>query len=265
MSLFDWYNFSLLDLPDWLRRQKYWFSLTKEQKERYLKERECHGHLDVEIERTEPALVIPGYSIHPKGTMVYEITMKCSKCGRTYYRQEVFEEKESTLNKDEKIKPNEYKCYKCGINASKEGYMCTPCAKVTAKQMQDGTYQLRHEENENTKRIVEDLMKEPEIIEKYSFDSTNEGYYQLLDKKIDSEFSGEVEHILFDGRNNNDDLVIAHIEAIQKVKGNYKNGIRDGIFQLFYSKGNLANETSYRKGVKHGTDKMYYVSGQLKQ
>jgi antitoxin component YwqK of YwqJK toxin-antitoxin module len=171
--------------------------------------------------------------------------------------------KTSNTKEDKKSKPNEHRCYKCGINASKEGYMCTPCAKETAKQMKDGTYQLKDEENENIKRIVGDLMKEPEIIEKYSFDSDNESYYQLLDEKIDSEFSGEVEHILFDRRDNKDDLVIAHIEAIHKVKGNYKNGIRDGIFQLFYTQGNLAHERCYRKGVIDGTEKMYFVSGNI--
>ena len=134
--------------------------------------------------------------------------------------------------------------------------MCTPCAKETAKQMKDGTYKLEDEQNENIKSIVGDLMKEPKIIEKYSFDSDNEVYYKLLDEKIDSEFSGEVEHILFDGRDNNDDLVIAaHIEAIHKVKVNYKNGIRDGIFQLFYRQGNLAHEICFRKGVIDGTEK----------
>ena len=159
------------------------------------------------------------------------------------------------LEKENKSK--EYNCYKCGVNASKEGYMCNTCAKEAAQQMKDGTYQLKDEKNENIKNIVENLIKEPEIIEKYSYDSDNETYYQLLDKKIDNKFNGEIEHVLFEGD------VIAHIEAIHKVKGNYKNGIRDGVFQLLYTQGNLANETCYRKGVKHGAEKMYFVSGNI--
>jgi hypothetical protein len=72
---------------DWYRRQKYWLSLSKEQKERYKKERECHGHLFVEVKGGGK-----------KGEEPYpdEIYLECSKCGYGYYK--------STLTTEERNK-----------------------------------------------------------------------------------------------------------------------------------------------------------------
>lgn len=50
----------------------------------------------------------------------------------------------------------------------------------------------------------------------------------------------------------------------EKMKGNIKNGLRDGLWQAWYENGNLWSEAEYLKGINHGKSVTYFENGKIR-
>jgi len=79
---------------DWYKRKKYYYSLSKEERERYKKERECNGHLFSEVKDG-------GKGGKPFSDEIY---LKCSKCGFGYYKSTLTKEEKERMRKHRPIK-----------------------------------------------------------------------------------------------------------------------------------------------------------------
>ena len=128
---------------DWFKRKKYYYSLSKEERERDKKRRECHGHLFVEVKGGGKK----GGEPYPN-----EIYLECSKCGFGHYK--------STLTKEE-LKENRFPkpiknwneprkredldftltnsksklCTECGASIDRENIkICSSCESLLAKE-----------------------------------------------------------------------------------------------------------------------------------
>ena len=256
MSFFDWYNFSLLDLPNWFRRQKYWFSLTKEQKERYVKERVCHGHLYVEINRRE-YLVKPGPGnwgqrvYYPKGTILCEKKMECSKCGKTYYKTDV-------VKKQMESKFKEF---------SKKSDNLTTKQKDFINQIDNHVkVELEIKEKIDTSQV--------EIINENGFNRKFKNGYKLSEFYMkNNQYHGTLTQFYKSGEK---EIRIEFVNGEQhgKVIEFYKNGVVKSEFEMKNNKhegkqidrfenGEISYETNYKNGLSEGIQKEFSKDGYL--
>ena len=230
---------------DWYRRQKYWLSLSKEQKERYKKERECHGHLFVEVKGGGK-----------KGEEPYpdEIYLECSKCGYGYYK--------STLTREER--EEERKNYRPIKNWNDPKKMETPTLKLEGKI--NGIEKKYHK---NGKLWVEVNMKNGKR------DGVEKQYYEtgeiLCEQHLkDGKLNGPNKHYDINGDliindNYKDDLLHGTSEnyknGILTVETNYKEGLRDGIHKEYNeSFKTLSVWRNYKLGKLHGDQMTYYFN-----
>lgn len=62
----------------------------------------------------------------------------------------------------------------------------------------------------------------------------------------------------------NGEYVKKYINGIIQIKGDYRNGQRNGLWQSWYPSGTLWSETTFKAGVKEGTTITYYENGMVR-
>ena len=54
-----------------------------------------------------------------------------------------------------------------------------------------------------------------------------------------------------------------HLEGTNSYRHDYKEGLLDGMIEVFYDNGQISVSSDYRKGLNHGPRVTYHENGQL--